>query len=85
MCVLGYTQITIERFSKKYIQSGNRFYSIKEYVGRSSTKSDTDNEFCQALRCYLRYVQQAIAMHGSAKDSLVKFAAQLEPILCSLE
>ncbi|CAF1114048.1 unnamed protein product [Adineta ricciae] len=85
VCVLGYTQITIERFSEKYIQSANRFYSIKEYVSRSSTKSDTDNEFCQALRCYLRYVQQAIAIHGSAKDSLVKFAAQLEPILCSLD
>ncbi|UJR15505.1 hypothetical protein I4U23_002448 [Adineta vaga] len=83
--VLGYTQITMEHFSMKYIQAGNCFHRIKEYINRSSTHSDTENELCQALRCYLRYVQKSIAMHDIAKDSLVKFAAQLDPILCSLD
>ncbi|CAF1290773.1 unnamed protein product [Adineta steineri] len=85
MYVLGYTQITIEKFSLKYIQAGNHFYLIKQYVNQSTKISETENEFCQALRCYLRYIQKSIAVHDIAKYSLVKFAAQLDPILCSLD
>ncbi len=85
MYILGYTQITIEIFSLKYIQRGNHFYLIKQYINRSSKTSETENEFCHALRCYLRYIQKSIGIHDIAKYSLVKFAAQLDPILCSLE
>ncbi|CAF3661565.1 unnamed protein product, partial [Adineta steineri] len=84
MYVLGYTQITIEKFSLKYIQAGNHFYLIKQYVNQSTKISETENEFCQALRCYLRYIQKSIAVHDIAKYSLVKFAAQLDPILFTL-
>ncbi|CAF4706716.1 unnamed protein product, partial [Rotaria sp. Silwood1] len=83
--VLGYTQITIEKFSLKYIQAGNNFYLIKQYINHTSKNSETENEFCQALRCYLRYIQKSIAIYDSSKYSLVNFAAQIDPILCSLD
>ncbi|CAF1218652.1 unnamed protein product [Rotaria sordida] len=83
--VLGYTQITIEQFSLKYIQAGNNFYLIKQYINHASKNSETENEFCQALRCYLRYIQKSIAIYDISKYSLVKFAAQVDPILCSLD
>ncbi|CAF4384688.1 unnamed protein product [Rotaria sp. Silwood2] len=83
--VLGYTQITIERFSLKYIQAGNHFYLIKQYINHASKNSETENEFCEALRCYLRYIQKSIAICDISKYSLVKFVAQVDSILCSLE
>lgn len=83
--VLGYTKITIEQFSIKYIRAGNEFFSIKYYTHHSSSQSETENEFCQALRCYLRYVQKFIALHHSTKCSLIKFAARIDPILSTLE
>jgi len=69
----------------KYIQAGNDFYFIKQYINHSSTNSETENEFCQALRSYLRYIQKSIALNNIEKCSIIKFAAQLDPILCSLE
>jgi hypothetical protein len=69
----------------KYIQAGNGFYLIKDYINHSSNNSETESEFCQALRCYLRYIQKSIALQDIEKCSLIKFAAQLDSILCSLE
>lgn len=83
--VLGYTQITIERYSFKYIHAGNHYNYIKHYINQSSRNSETENELCHALRCYLRYIQKAIAIYDISKFSLVKFAAQIDPILYSLE
>ncbi|CAF3713044.1 unnamed protein product [Rotaria socialis] len=82
--VLGYTQVTIGRFSMRYIQAGNHFNVIKHYINRSSRNSETENEFCHSLRCYLRYIQKSIAIYDISKFSLVKFAAKIDPILCSL-
>lgn len=83
--ILGYTQITIEQFSLKYTEFGRNFYFIKKFINQSTQNSETENEFCHALRCYLRYIQKTIALHDIEKYSLIKFAAQLDPILCSLE
>ena len=84
--VLGYTQTIIQSFSQRYIQAGNRFHRIQHYVNQSVTNlSETENIFCQALRYYLRVIQNSITIHDITKYSLVKFAAQLDPIICSLK
>ena len=84
--VLGYTQKIIQSFSQRYIQAGNQFHHIQQYVNQSvNNQSETENIFCQALRYYLRCIQNSITIHDITKYSLVKFAAQLDPIICSLE
>ena len=83
--VLGYTQKIIETFTQRYVHVGNQFHRLRTYVNQSSAnQSETENNFFQSLRYFLRYVQNSFAIHDIKKYSLIKFAAQLDPIIRSL-